>query len=103
MYIYRFEYPDGAGPFCNMEGQLRSNTHHVELIQEDWFYGCKDLNQLREYFDYQQCVIKNCEIYRYDVPAEQIVFDKREVRFPRCYKENGVKINIDLFKKELSE
>ena len=97
MYVYRFEYPDGGSPFCTLDGVVRDCNFHAEF-NDSGIYGCKDLEQLKEYFQRQQCIIKNCKIFRYDVPIEEIEFLKREIIFPRQYKKNGVQINIDLFK-----
>ena len=48
MIIYRYEYPDGGGPFLTREGVSR--THPEYVFDDNTLYGCDSIESLNDWF-----------------------------------------------------
>lgn len=48
MIIYRYEYPDGGGPFLTREGVSR--THPEYQFDDNTLYGCNTIEHLKDWF-----------------------------------------------------
>lgn len=55
MIIYRYEYPDGGGPFLTRDGVSRTNPEYV--FDDNTLYGCDTIEHLNEWF-----AIRNIEL-----------------------------------------
>ena len=49
MIIYRYEFPDGGGPFCTKDGRKRDDPNI--WFNDDTLYGCKSIEELKLWFD----------------------------------------------------
>lgn len=49
MKIYRYEHPDGGGPYCSFYGYPRDMKVHFP-IDTSYLYGCKSIEELYKYF-----------------------------------------------------
>ena len=84
MKIYRYERRDGGGPYCTFEGRLREIDAKIP-VDNGFLYGCKSVEKLKEYFQEQQNLIVDCNIYVYDIPDEEVVENEKQIRFPKKY------------------
>ena len=84
MKIYRYECSDGGGPYCTFEGRMREINAKIP-VDNGFLYGCKSIQKLKEYFQEQQDIIANCQIYVYDVPDDETVENEKQVKFPKKY------------------
>lgn len=87
MKVYRYEHSDGGGPFCTFNGLVRGSPDNL-IVDNDCLYGCESINKLNEYFDYQKNMIKNCKIFVYNIPKEDVYIGKYQVIFPKKYYKN---------------
>ena len=61
--IYRYELPDGGGPFCTRNGQ---NRIYPEIIFKDnTLYGCSTLEKLNDWFKKRNISYNNCVLTIY--------------------------------------
>lgn len=83
MKIYRYERPDGGGPFCTIDGKLRINkniTYNNNLL-----FGCSSIEQLFKWFENYQSLLYGCKIKIYDIPDSEVIIGEDEVLFPKGY------------------
>ena len=65
MIIYRYEKPDGGGPFCTRDGYLRNDS--ITHFTDDTLSGCKSIEDLNKWFKHQpQFLLKDCKIIKYE-------------------------------------
>jgi hypothetical protein len=50
MKIYRYEHPDGGGPYCSFYGYPRDMNVNFP-IDTSYLYGCKSIEELYKYFE----------------------------------------------------
>lgn len=94
MRVYRFENPDGGGPWFTQEGKLRTESvtpPSKSKFKSPVLYGCTPLYKLLDYFkDSRHKVdISNCEIKVYEIPDKDITYINKgtgHVAFPKSYK-----------------
>lgn len=55
MIIYRYEFPDGGGPFINRQGVSR--THPEIVFNDHTLYGCTSIEALKEWFSSRRMMI----------------------------------------------
>lgn len=88
MKIYRYEANDGGGPWITFEGRIRTNPDDTNIYDDGYLCGCTSMKKLEEYFKTYEQDNLDFSKYRlviYDVPADEIIFNKREVLFPKKY------------------
>ena len=76
MLVYRYEKPDGGGPWFYKDGTVRCPLPHEHLYideQEGYLYGCDSLESLFNYFLKQKVDMNNCTIKTYEIPDEEII------------------------------
>ena len=83
MKIYRYEKMDGGGPYMTQQGQNRFCP--ICQMDDGYKYGCKTLKDLNNYFINQNDILKDCTIKIYDVPLTEVIFEDRQVKFPKKY------------------
>ena len=69
MLVYRYEKPDGGGPWFYKDGTIRYPLPHEHLYiesQEKYLYGCDS-------FSKQHVDVNNCTIQTYDIPQKRII------------------------------
>lgn len=85
MLVYRYEKPDGGGPWFYKDGRVRYPLPHEYLYinsQEKFLYGCDSLKSLFEYFSTQKVDVNNCTIQTYDIPERKVIkIGKGQVKF----------------------
>lgn len=84
MKIYRYELSDGGGPFISFNGEVRESTDNL-VMDDGYLYGCSSVEKLSQYFKPYSHLVIECKIFVYNVPLEDVIFDKRQVRFPKKY------------------
>lgn len=86
MKIYRYEKSDGGGPWCTLDGKLRSHPNEVQM-NDPYVYGCSSLTALNEYFQNRKDVniLADCILKIYDIPEEEVIISTRQVLFPKTY------------------
>lgn len=86
MKIYRYEKSDGGGPWCTLDGKLRSHPNEPQM-NDPYVYGCLSLEALKEYFDkYTDAnILAECTLKVYDIPENEIIISARQVLFPKIY------------------
>lgn len=76
MLVYRYEKPDGGGPWFYKDGTVRYPLPHEHLYidsQEKYLYGCDSLKSLFDYFSTQKVDVNNCTIQTYNIPEKRII------------------------------
>ena len=91
MKIYRYEKDDGGGPWCTLNGKLRSHPNEVQM-NDPYVYGCSSLEALNDYFkNYKDInLLKDCVLKIYDIPENEVIIAARQVLFPKIYVEEQV-------------
>lgn len=92
MRVYRYEKPDGGGPWFTRDGSPRGELPRLKDY-ENVIYGFLSLQSLFDFFkDHGNEVdMKDCEIKTYEVPQEDIEIMRNtsgyrdEVIFPKTY------------------
>lgn len=89
MLVYRYEHPDGGGPWFYRNGMVRYPLPDENLYldnQEKYLYGCNSLESLHKYFATQKVDTKNCTIEIYDIPERYIIkLGEYQVKFLKKY------------------
>lgn len=63
MTIYRYELPDGGGPFCTKDGRKRDDPSI--WFNDDTLYGCKSIEELNLWFDKRNINYSNYILTKY--------------------------------------
>lgn len=86
MKVYRYEKDDGGGPWCTLDGKLRSHPDEVQM-NDPYVYGCLSLETLKEYFDkYTDTnILTECTLKIYDIPENEVITCTHQVLFPKSY------------------
>lgn len=63
MIIYRYELPDGGGPFCTKDGRVRDDPSIS--FNDDTLYGCKSIEELKLWFDKRNINYSNYILTKY--------------------------------------
>lgn len=86
MKVYRYEKDDGGGPWCTLDGKLRSHPDEVQM-NDPYVYGCLSLETLKEYFDkYTDTnILTECTLKIYDIPENEVIICTHQVLFPKSY------------------
>lgn len=97
MVLYRYEMPDGGGPYVTPDGYIRgmSKEKQVDGPYTDGFkYCCKSIKELKKYFleRTEPFFLKQCEIKIYEVPDNLVKYNGYSYKIPFAYKPVG-KIN----------
>lgn len=87
MKIYRYEHQDGGGPYCDFRGYPRDMNVNFP-IDTSYLYGCLSIDKLNKYFENHQDLIKDCKIYVYDIPDDDVKINEYQVQFPKKYYKN---------------
>ena len=87
MKVYRYEKPDGGGPWSTLDGVWRSNNEQCKYA-DDYVYGCDSFENLEHYFTRQEFMKDGCQLKVYDVPKDEAVFIPRThvVLFPKKFR-----------------
>lgn len=93
MRVYRFEKPDGGGPWFTKDGILRNpNVLPVGTgFTDPVLYGCASLEELFSYFrePAHKVNLTDCEVRVYEVPEQDIIHISPrtgQIVFPKTYK-----------------
>lgn len=82
MKVYRYEMPDGGGPFFTLDGIQRRTG--VKLPSSDYVSGCDNLDNLDKYFHGIQNIPEECKIVAREIPDELVLRIKTgQVIFPK--------------------
>ena len=65
MIIYRYELPDGSGPFCTYDGILRTNSKY-KIHCYDSFSGCETISDLEKWFSIRKINTNNFILAKYE-------------------------------------
>lgn len=86
MKVYRYEKNDGGGPWCTLDGKLRSHPDEVQM-NDSYAYGCLSPEALKEYFDKytDTSILAECTLKIYDIPENEVIISARQVLFPKSY------------------
>lgn len=89
MKIYRYEMPDGGGPWFNKDGKVRYKGTQPPI--DDYLNGCDSLENLQTYFADCPSLIENCILRIYEVPDEEVVplYRTHTVLFPKRFQSNS--------------
>lgn len=91
MLVYRYEYPDGGGPWFYRDGTIRHPLPDEYLYienQEKYLYACDSLESLYDYFSKQDIDIHECTIETYNIPERYIIrISKNQLKFLKKYAE----------------
>lgn len=87
MVVYRYENPDGGGPWFYKDGRIRFPLPQAHLYDKttDYIYGCKTKEELFNYFLKQKVNLENCKIKVYNIPKEDVIDLGKQVIFPKKY------------------
>ena len=87
MKVYRYEKPDGGGPWFTKEGTIREEDARQPPVDE-YLNGCDSLESLQDYFSRYPSLIKDCELKVYDVPDNEVIrMRTHTVLFPKKFRE----------------
>ncbi len=75
MIVYRYEMPDGGGPFCTREGQIRTRSNI--WFNDDTLYCCKSISKLEEWFTLRGINTTSFILTKYE--GEKISENEREI------------------------
>jgi len=64
MIMYRYELPDGGGPFCTYDGILRTAPEYK--MCDDSFSGCETISDLEKWFSIRKININNFILAKYE-------------------------------------
>lgn len=89
--IYRYEKPDGGGPWCTPDGKLRTNPE-LHIYADEYFYGCLSKEALDRYMESafggntseeKERLFEELTLKIYEGPKDKVIFpkSKREVWF----------------------
>lgn len=83
MKIYRYEKPDGGGPFVTPDGFVRDTGFKVIPYADGAIYGCASIEKLIEYFSiHPEVELNDCIIKEYEVSQNNIIkLSNREIIF----------------------
>lgn len=82
MKVYRYEKPDGGGPFFTFYG-INRFTHQRD--DDNFLSGCLSIEDLKKYFLFQEDILEECVLQEYDIPDEEIEYGASHVYFPKKY------------------
>ena len=89
MLIYRYERPDGGGPFFTRDGRIRLNTEHMgPIIGGEYLSGCLSKELLDKYWSQQkdnEYYLAGCILKIYEVPDDEVIDSAEHVYFPNRY------------------
>ncbi len=92
MKIYRYEMPDGGGPYFTLNGIQRKTKENFHL-SFDYVFGCESEEDLKNYFKGKEEDIKECEIIVRDIPDNLIIKTKKQIIFPKFLINGQTKLN----------
>lgn len=75
MIVYRYEMPDGGGPFCTREGQVRTNSGIQ--FDDDTLYCCQSVDKLKKWFTLRGIDTTSFSLTKYE--GEEISENEREI------------------------
>ena len=81
MLIYRYEMPDGGGPFFTLDGVQRRTG--VKLPPSEYIFGCKNIDDLNKYFNNVENISEECKIVVRDIPANEIYYLGNQIMFKK--------------------
>ena len=61
------------------------NDLDAKIVDDGYKYGCNSKQQLDFFFSGQERIIQNCLLKIYDIPDEEVIILKGEVKFPKHY------------------
>ena len=65
MIVYRYEYPDGGGPFLTREGVSRTNSKY--MFDDNTLYAATSIEALQNWFKCRNIVLsKDIQLVKYD-------------------------------------
>ena len=64
MKFYRYEKPDGGGPYFTKDGISR--TDNALIFEDDTLDGCLTIEELKKWFLGKENVLQDCSIHLYD-------------------------------------
>lgn len=83
MLVYRYEMPDGGGPFFTLDGVQRRTG--VKLPSATFACGCSTLEKLEEYFNHCSNIPQECKLVVRDIPDEFVMISEDQVIFPKRF------------------
>lgn len=81
MKVYRYEMPDGGGPFFTLDGVQRRTG--VQLPSSDYIFGCSSEEELDKYFNGVKDIPAECGVVVRDIPDEMIILVGDQIMFPK--------------------
>ena len=81
MIVYRYEMPDGGGPFFTLDGVQRRTG--VQLPSSDYVFGCSSEEDLNKYFNGVKDIPTECKVVVRDIPDEMVAIIGNQVMFPK--------------------
>lgn len=81
MLVFRYEMPDGGGPFFTLDGVQRRTG--MKLSHSNLVYGCKRIKDLALYFHNIADIPSECRIVGRNIPDDQVIVFGLQVAFPK--------------------
>ncbi len=74
MRVYRYERPDGGGPWFTRDGVQRNDRPMPKKFSDNILYGCTSLDSLFAYFrdPVHNVDLGDCTVRVYEVPEHDI-------------------------------
>ena len=98
MLVYRYEYPDGGGPWFYPDGTERQPLRHKDLYYREnckYAFGCKSKESLLRYFDPSnghRISLIGSQIKVYDIPKKEVIELNNQLMFPKHYIEGDTNV-----------
>jgi len=91
MIVYRYEMPDGGGPFFTLGGIQRRTG--VQMPPSAYVFGCTNFEDINKYFQGKDSIPKECKLVKREIPDQYVVRISDQAMFPKTFIEEGNLLN----------